>query len=199
MTEHVTQWLNAYHDGELHGRKLAQVQAHLAECAACQADLESLKALSDLLGQDAFPALSATPEQFVAQVGLRLPRRSGHAAKKRPAWALNALPVGVFAGGVFLQGVALVSSLLLLLDWLGVGGETLAGLMPTQPLPASSLSPFSSVTYDLGVPFGMGATFNLILPILLGGIYLVWLVLWWLNQNQTEPEIQDNQLKRSLQ
>ena len=30
MSKHVSEWLNAYHDGELHGSQLHQVEAHLA-------------------------------------------------------------------------------------------------------------------------------------------------------------------------
>ena len=49
MSKHVSEWLNAYYDGELHGHKLRLVEEHLAECEACQAELESLHGLSDLL------------------------------------------------------------------------------------------------------------------------------------------------------
>ena len=31
MSEHVIEWLNAYHDGELRGGKLQRVQEHLAD------------------------------------------------------------------------------------------------------------------------------------------------------------------------
>ena len=48
MTEHVTAYLGAYHDGELRGRRLRQVEAHLAHCATCRAELERLRALAAL-------------------------------------------------------------------------------------------------------------------------------------------------------
>jgi anti-sigma factor RsiW len=36
MDEHVHAWLEAYHDGELHGRRLEQVEDHLARCVECR-------------------------------------------------------------------------------------------------------------------------------------------------------------------
>jgi anti-sigma factor RsiW len=48
MSTHVSEWLNAYHDGELRGNRLQYVETHLAECELCQAELESLDNLSDL-------------------------------------------------------------------------------------------------------------------------------------------------------
>ena len=49
MSEHVTEWLNAYLDGELHGARLRQVENHLAECAECRAELDECAELSALL------------------------------------------------------------------------------------------------------------------------------------------------------
>ena len=62
MNEHVTPWLGAYHDGELRGRRLQQVETHLAHCAACRAELEELRALSALLQE------SPVPETFTRLV-----------------------------------------------------------------------------------------------------------------------------------
>ena len=49
MSNHVIEWLSAYLDGELKGKQLHQVEEHLAECEACQAELDSLQGLSSLL------------------------------------------------------------------------------------------------------------------------------------------------------
>jgi hypothetical protein len=43
MSNHVTEWLNAYLDDELKNGRLHQVEKHLAECTECQAELESLQ------------------------------------------------------------------------------------------------------------------------------------------------------------
>jgi len=67
MNEHVTEWIGAYHDGELRGARLLQVESHLLDCAACQAELDALSALSTLLQED-----SAVP--CVCGHGRKLPR-----------------------------------------------------------------------------------------------------------------------------
>ena len=81
MNQHVTPWLGAYHDGELKGLRLRQVEAHLAQCAACRVDLEKLQALGALLQESPAATGLMPPDRFVAQVGLRLPRRP-----TQPAW-----------------------------------------------------------------------------------------------------------------
>ena len=64
MSNHVTEWLNAYLDAELHGSQLQHVEAHLAECQACQSELESLERLSGLLQESPARHLSAsTPDR----------------------------------------------------------------------------------------------------------------------------------------
>ena len=42
MSNHVTEQLNAFVDGELKGKQLRQVEEHLVTCEACQTELESL-------------------------------------------------------------------------------------------------------------------------------------------------------------
>jgi len=44
MKEHVETWLAAYHDGELGERRRRLVEAHLAECGSCRAELDALRA-----------------------------------------------------------------------------------------------------------------------------------------------------------
>ena len=64
MSNHVTEWLNAYYDGELKGKRLQQVEEHLIECEACQAELESLQGLSALLQEVPAPEFPS-PERFL--------------------------------------------------------------------------------------------------------------------------------------
>ncbi len=73
MHEDMRKLLNAYLDGELHGRRLLEMQAHLASCEACQIELKELRLVSDLLQASSAPeALPA--ERFVSQLTLSLPR-----------------------------------------------------------------------------------------------------------------------------
>ena len=81
MNEHVTPWLAAYHDGELKGRRLRQVEDHLAHCTACSAELDQLQMLRELLQENPVAAGLLPTDRFVAQVGLRIPRHP-----EKPAW-----------------------------------------------------------------------------------------------------------------
>ena len=45
MNEHLNEQLSAYLDGDLAGEDLARTEAHLAACAACRAELDSLRRL----------------------------------------------------------------------------------------------------------------------------------------------------------
>ena len=132
MSEHVIDRLGAYHDGELRGVWLRQVETHLHECAACRAELEALEGLAAMLQENpAMPARTA-PERFVAQVRLRLPPVSplAEARALKAGWLL--LPLGLAAMWAFLQAVLVVSGLVLLALPLVSGrfpGDVTAGLV----------------------------------------------------------------------
>ena len=123
MNEHVTAWLEAYQDGELQGQRRRQVEAHLTECAACRAELERLRALTALLQESPAAESLTPPDRFVAQVGLRLPRRP-----ERPAWARalevgwKLTPVGLLGAWAFGHVVLSVASMVLIGLQLGLGG-----------------------------------------------------------------------------
>jgi anti-sigma factor RsiW len=186
MNEHVSAWLEAYHDGELQGRHLQQVKSHLAECAACRAELDTLRTLSALLQSSPAVENLTSAERFVAQVGLRLPRH-----QHQPAWWQAAhvgwrlAPIGLFGAWAFLQAVFLVAGgVLLALRW---GGEPAlqsaawlnrlgAGLNDVAPV---GLAP---VGLDGAFPLGWGGLLYLGLMVLIGALYLSWLASWWARQ-----------------
>lgn len=115
MNGHVTHWLAAYHDGELHGRRLRQVEEHLAECAVCRTELDELQCLSALLRESPAAAGLLSPERFVAQVGLRLPRRPTKPAWQRTletGWRLA--PAGLIGTWAFVQAVFIVAGIVLI-------------------------------------------------------------------------------------
>jgi hypothetical protein len=120
MSDHVIEWLNAYLDGELKGGRLHQVEEHLAECEACQAELDSLQGLSALLQE--IPAAEFTSnEQFVAQVNLRLPHRTGMETRRRvieAGWWM--IPIGLLTAWIFFSTAVLVSDMLSAADGLGL-------------------------------------------------------------------------------
>ncbi len=131
MSEHVLDWIGAYHDGELHGDRLRSMEAHLRTCTACQAELAALQGLSAQLQASAPMPARTSPEQFVAQVRLRLPpRRAPAPGRERLRQAAGLwLPLGVLGLWAFGQAVLVVSSL---------GLAALPAAMPVAlpPLPA---------------------------------------------------------------
>ena len=88
MPDHVSEWLGAYHDGELGGARLRQTEQHLAACATCQAELDEMRGLSTLLQDTAAKGDFLPTEHFVANLALRMPRRS------EQSQSLNALTIG---------------------------------------------------------------------------------------------------------
>ena len=118
MSEHVLDWIGAYHDGELHGDRLRHVEAHLRTCSACQAELEALRALTiRLQGDPPMPARTPT-EQFVAQVRLRMVHQPAAASRARLRQATGLwLPLGVLVLWALGQAVLAVGGLMLLVLW----------------------------------------------------------------------------------
>ncbi len=194
MRDPITKWLQAYHDGELSGRKRAQVEAHLPHCPACQAELAELETLSVLLNADPLPQLSTSPEQFVAQVGLRLPRLERLPASKSSwsARALNLVPLVVLLIVGFFQSVRFVSNLLLWIEQLGVSQQSVLWLLPSQQNAPTVLQQVSSLALDWVNPFNNTFLGGLVASLIFAGGYLLWLVLWWLNQDQNGKEAQPN-------
>jgi anti-sigma factor RsiW len=115
MTEHDRTQLGAYALGALEPDEAAEVEAHLATCAECRAEVAELAELKDFLGEvppEAF--LDGPPEDgdLLLQRTLRevrephRPSTVGKPAKRRSRWLLAAAAV-VVVGGALGGGVAL--------------------------------------------------------------------------------------------
>jgi len=193
MTEHVTTWLGAYQDGELRGLRLRQVETHLAHCATCRAELERLRALTVLLQESPAAESLTPPERFVAQVGLRLPRRPEQPAWQRAleiGWQLA--PLGLLGAWIFVQAVFTMAGAVLVALRMGLGGDMVAGLLPASPQgpPLSEIFSLSGASLgDMGrivlqllsirEPLGWGVTLNLVSLVVIGLLYWSWLASWW--------------------
>ncbi len=193
MIEHVTTWLGAYHDGELKGLRLRQVETHLTDCAMCRAELEQLQALTMLLQASPIAKGLTPPERFVAQVGLQLPRRPTQPIWKRTlefGWRLA--PVGLLGAWVFVQAAFLVTRVVMGALRMGLGGEMAAGLLPTSQPGFSLAELFGSSSASLGDVgkfiiqllngrglLGWGVTLNLAALVVIGLLYWSWLASWW--------------------
>lgn len=196
MIEHVNEWLSAYLDGELHGFRLHQVESHLADCAACRADLESLRGLSSLLHETP-PTRDFIPStRFASNLALRLgsqetlPENSSTRKFLQLAWAL--IPAGVLGAWVFLQIVFNLSPVLLYAKNSGLFGESLSWIQNTQPQTewyATTLSLFGdqlggTEIFTLSAlnnteVFFAGLIGHYTLLFILAVLYWGWLFIWW--------------------
>jgi hypothetical protein len=197
--EHVSAWLQAYHDGELHGLRLQQVEVHLEHCETCREELDMLRSLSALLQENPVTGDLMPEERFVAQVGLRLPHLPERTPRQRAletGWRL--LPVGLLGAWAFVQAALIVTSAVLIAQRIGLGGEILTSLLPTVQgdIPRLNLlsTPLSELMGDsremlntLGQalsPITTGWTVVMSLAPLLGIglLYWSWLASWWMRR-----------------
>lgn len=195
MSNHVTEWLNAYLDGELKGGRLHQVEEHLAECEACQTELESLQGLSNLL-QEVPAAEFPSAERFVTQVNLLLPQK--RTAPSRPqlfeiGWWM--IPVSLIAVWVFISTAVLLSKVVSAADNFGLLDDTTSAWI-------SSSSETADVTTTLGQVGVLSGdslqwaersesyTRNLfpqiVWQVAVALLYIVWLAVWWARRTRQE-------------
>jgi hypothetical protein len=195
MPEHVIQWLGAYADGELRGSRLQQVKEHLAECEACQLELESLDRLSSLLQEATLPEF-IPPERFAAQVGLRLPHAKPTSSGKRVleiGWWM--IPVGLVAIWVFMNVSFLLSDVLAVADnfglltgvsdWMAFGTSNAAGWSARL----GQFGVLSEGTLDLAASierFARTSLPQIILQVSIALLYLSWIAIWWARRQRQE-------------
>src|SRR3990172_7230312 len=129
MANHVTEWLGAYHDGELRNARLRQIEGHLAQCPTCQAELDEIRNLSALLLNTATNGDFLLTERFVANLALNMPRRS---ELPQPRNALNIgwwlIPVGLLGIWLFINITLSLSSVVTLAADAGLLDGNLAWL-----------------------------------------------------------------------
>jgi uncharacterized membrane protein len=196
MSNHVTEWLNAYIDGELHGSRLHDVQAHLAECDACLAELDSLENLSKILHNVPMPEFTS-PERFAAQVNLRLPHKKRTISRNKVleiGWWM--IPVGLVAIWFFINTAFYVYDLVLAANNLG--------LLPDVPswmsFISSNTAEWTSVLGQIGVLRGDSLVLarftetltrmslpQITLQVSIAFLYLSWIAIWWTHQQRRNP------------
>ena len=188
MSKHVSEWLHAYHDGELHGSRLHTVETHLAECDLCQAELESLEDLSSLLHEVSTPSFTS-PERFAARVSLRLPHERTNVSSKHvieAGWWM--IPVGLLGAWVFFSTAMVLSEILYQANRLGLLGS-IAGWLAFAPSSEISLSAtLGQLGFLSGTSLNWAETTEsftrLSLPqiglqISIALLYLSWIAIWW--------------------
>ena len=113
MSNHVTEWLNAYLDGELKGGRLHQVEEHLAACEACQAELESIARFIGAVAGS--PCAGVHFERTLCCPGEPAPASNGEAmttekpVSSKSGWWM--IPVGLLAVWIFISTAILVSDM----------------------------------------------------------------------------------------
>jgi hypothetical protein len=196
MSDHVSEWLNAYHDGELRGNRLRSVEAHLAECEMCQAELASLVDLSDLLHEVHAPEMISA-ERFAAQVNLRLPHsKTVTLGKKVSEFSWWMIPVGLLASWVFVSTAFVLSDIITTAGRLGV----LSGMAEWLASGASNRIYLSTTVGQAGLLSGNGLNWaetietmtrvslpQIILQVSIALLYLSWIAIWWARQTRQAP------------
>ncbi len=184
MSEHVTEWLSIYLDGELRGGRLHHVEEHLAGCQACRAELQALQNLSALVREVPVPEFTSS-EKFTAQVNLRLPRKLPGTTKRKVQEAgwwmvpVSLLIVWAFIGttALFRDVVSTASELGLLKSapaWL-VDGSSTGAVWSGRLGELGMLSGNSLRWAELTEAF----TRNIIFQVSIAFVYLSWFAIWW--------------------
>lgn len=192
MSNHVSEWLNAYYDGELKGARLHQVEEHLAACEACQAEFESLQGLSALL-QEAPTAQFISNERFVSQVNLRLPQRRVSATRQRlfeVGWWMA--PVGLLMIWIFISTTIFISDMVSAANKFGLLDDA-APLLVSD----SSAGMWTSTLGQFGLLEGEGLQWaerieiytRNVLPqfvwqVSIAMLYLTWIAISWVRQRR---------------
>jgi anti-sigma factor RsiW len=173
MNAHVSAWLAAYYDGELHGPRLQQVEDHLERCPLCRAELQEIRKLSALLQEVPLAQGSLSASRFRSQVMLRLPalpRQHPWQRTLKVGWQLA--PLGAVLVWVFGQATWLAANLVSLLD-LPLDLSRAAMLMGGLNL--LSFSPGGHAVETIFKLAFLNLAFNALIAVFLLG----WLASWW--------------------
>lgn len=209
MSEHVTQWLSAYQDGELRGSKLHHVETHLAECEVCQIALDELQGLSALLHEVPAPEFTS-PERLSAQVNLRLPRTQTEIPEHK-VWNIGwwMIPVSLLSVWILLTAAGWLGDLFTfanrwgLLDTPSVGlieigpvqVEMLPAWLTTSEPPAVWSSTLSGLGFLQGDDLAWAARIEsfmrehlpqFVWQVSIAILYLGWLAIWWTRHTRQE-------------
>jgi anti-sigma factor RsiW len=190
MHEAMRKLLNAYLDGELHGKALREMELHLDVCVSCQKELEELRRVSELLRAAPVPEFIPA-DDFVSNLILRLPRNTQRdlPAKNR-SWTWWLVPAGLLGVWFFTQTVFLLSSVLSVAQTTGLIGQAgnrlggdqvtiwfaaVTGLFGGQ---ASWAQPALSFLNEMSVS-GTGLLEGFLWKALIVFLFWAWLIFWW--------------------
>lgn len=188
MSKHMNEWLNAYLDGELRGRRLQEAEAHLAECPACQAELDSLAGVSNFLREVPEPEYMPA-ERFVSQVSLRLPQRQVKPIRNQAfeiGWWM--VPVALLAAWIFTNTSFFLSDLISMAGTLGFVNSVSDWLIFGSTAEAYWTATLGQFGVLSGESLGLVAATESItraslpqisLQLSIALLYLGWIAVWW--------------------
>ncbi|PKO15232.1 MAG: hypothetical protein CVU39_11545 [Chloroflexi bacterium HGW-Chloroflexi-10] len=182
MSQHITEWMDAYLDGELNHREQIKVESHLKQCAECRDLVAERRMLSSLLAELPPVKTQKPVEQFASEVNLMLPRRQ-KPIEKRTAFLWILFPIGIVFTYIGLQVFSIVTRIF---EWLP-GSESLVNLISTSSMSRLTLMPWMQTTVKGAMVWsGVNGIFNwgvftwITAVIALAILYNTWLVCWWL-------------------
>ena len=202
MHEDMRTLLNPYLDDELHGKRLMELELHLASCDACQNELKELRLVSNLLQNAPSPNFMPV-ERFVSNLSLRLPRRTSHNLSPKPSSsALWLIPAGLLGAWFFLQTAFSLTTVVSAANitgllgqsayWMGGGHQTIWFAAVTNLFGglAGGLESALSLLNGLTV---VGAKLMewYLLQALIVLLYLGWLFFWWFRLRPQSIQIEN--------
>jgi predicted anti-sigma-YlaC factor YlaD len=169
------------------------VEEHLAECEACQSEMDSLQGLSAML-HEVPGAEFISNERFVSQVNLRLPQKqvkSTRGSIMEVGWWM--IPIGLLAAWVFFSTVILVSDMVTVADNFGLlDSETTLLVSDTAESAewTSTLGRFGVLEGDSlqwaesTESFTRNVLPQFIWQASIALLYLAWIAIWWARQTR---------------
>lgn len=191
MHEDMRALLNAYMDGELHGKRLNELKSHLATCETCRKELKELRLVSDLLQTVPTPEFMPA-ERFASNLALSLPRRS---LQERPSKTVSLVgwlvPTGLLGAWFFVQTLFTLTNAITALQTTGLLGMAATGLGGGQETLwfATATSLIGGQAVGVQSTLSLLNSLNIFSANLLEGflwqalialLYWAWLFVWWL-------------------
>lgn len=200
--DHVTPWLSAYFDGEVTVELREQIEAHLANCQECQAELAGLTELSSLLHCSPPPVSRTSDAAFARQVVNQLTRPQAPLWQRNLNFVWRFAPLFLFTAWAFFQAVKWVSAGVAVgLALFPGAGEVFHALLPENggagallfedllrmgildSMASQAIEQISWLT-----PLGLALLVNLVILGVLAALFASWLASWWVYHTRHQME-----------
>lgn len=193
MHENMRNLLSAYLDGELHGTRRLEVKRHIASCPSCQEEARELLAISEILQAAPAPEFTS-PERFVSNLTMSLPRRTQPARSRKPIsmiWWFA--PVVLIFAWLFVRTVFTLASVVAVTgnaNLLGAASDLFVEGQDALWFPAMSAL-FAGQSTGITSALSIMNEINVVSGDLLSSflwqagialLYLGWLAAWWFSR-----------------